>query len=58
MALAKKRATPVAEGVSSSPREESAEAHGIAATALALDVPVVTQDDDYVAVPGLEVVNV
>lgn len=30
----------------------------IAATALALGVPVVTQDDDYVAVPGLEVIHV
>jgi predicted nucleic acid-binding protein len=30
----------------------------IAATALALDVPVVTQDDDYVEVEGLEVVRV
>ena len=30
----------------------------IAATALALDVPVVTQDDDYVEVPGLSVIHV
>lgn len=30
----------------------------IAATALALDVPVVTQDHDYVDVPGLAVVRV
>lgn len=30
----------------------------IAATALALGVPVVTQDDDYAAVPGLDVVHV
>jgi predicted nucleic acid-binding protein len=30
----------------------------IAATAMALGVPVVTQDDDYVAVSGLEVVHV
>lgn len=30
----------------------------IAATALALGVPVVTQDDDYVDVPGLAVVRV
>ncbi|MBA2272479.1 MAG: type II toxin-antitoxin system VapC family toxin [Actinobacteria bacterium] len=30
----------------------------IAATALDLDVPVVTQDDDYVDVPGLAVVKV
>ena len=30
----------------------------IAATALALGVPVVTQDDDYVRLPGLEVVRV
>ena len=30
----------------------------IAATALALNVPVVTQDDDYVTVPGLDVVRV
>lgn len=30
----------------------------IAATALALGVPVVTQDEDYVRVPGLEVVRV
>ena len=30
----------------------------IAATALALGVPVVTQDDDYVAVPGLDVIHV
>lgn len=30
----------------------------IAATALALGVPVVTQDDDYSAVPGLEVIRV
>lgn len=30
----------------------------IAATAIALGVPVVTQDDDYVEVPGLAVVHV
>ena len=30
----------------------------IAATALALGVPVVTQDADYVTVPGLDVVRV
>lgn len=30
----------------------------IAATAIALGVPVVTQDDDYVEVPGLDVVHV
>jgi predicted nucleic acid-binding protein len=30
----------------------------IAATALALGVPVVTQDEDYVRVPGLEVIRV
>jgi len=30
----------------------------IAATAMALGVPVVTQDDDYVEVPGLEVIHV
>ncbi len=30
----------------------------IAATALALDVPVVTQDADYAALPGLEVIRV
>ncbi len=30
----------------------------IAATALALGVPVVTQDDDYVEVPGLSVIHV
>lgn len=30
----------------------------IAATALALGVPVVTQDDDYVSVPGLDVIRV
>ncbi len=30
----------------------------IAATAMALDVPVVTQDEDYVDVPGLQVVRV
>jgi predicted nucleic acid-binding protein len=30
----------------------------IAATAVALGVPVVTQDEDYVAVPGLEVIRV
>lgn len=29
----------------------------IAATALSLDVPVVTQDDDYLGVPGLRVVR-
>ena len=30
----------------------------IAATAIALGVPVVTQDDDYVEVPGLVVIHV
>lgn len=30
----------------------------IAATALSLGVPVVTQDDDYVELPGLEVIMV
>jgi len=30
----------------------------IAATAMALGVPVITQDDDYVEVPGLAVVHV
>lgn len=30
----------------------------IAATAMALGVPVVTQDDDYVEVPGLAVIHV
>ena len=30
----------------------------IAATALAHDVPVITQDADYVAVAGLEVIRV
>ena len=30
----------------------------IAATAMALDVPVVTQDDDYDSVPGLTVIKV
>ncbi len=30
----------------------------IAATAMALGVPVVTQDDDYVDVPGLKVIRV
>ena len=30
----------------------------IAATALALGVPVVTQDDDYVELPGLDVLHV
>jgi predicted nucleic acid-binding protein len=30
----------------------------IAATAMALGVPVVTQDEDYVRVPGLEVARV
>jgi predicted nucleic acid-binding protein len=30
----------------------------IAATAMALGIPVVTQDDDYVDVPGLLVVHV
>jgi predicted nucleic acid-binding protein len=30
----------------------------IAATALALDVPVLTQDTDYVDVPGLRVIHV
>ena len=34
------------------------ESSWIAATALALGVPVVTQDDDYVEVPGLEVIHV
>ena len=29
----------------------------IAATALALDVPVATQDDDYVELPGLDVIR-
>jgi len=29
----------------------------IAATALSLDVPVVTQDDDYLDVPGLRVIR-
>jgi hypothetical protein len=29
----------------------------IAATAMALDVPLVTQDDDYVDVPGLRVIR-
>ncbi|HXW81515.1 MAG TPA: type II toxin-antitoxin system VapC family toxin [Acidimicrobiales bacterium] len=30
----------------------------IAATAMSLGVPVVTQDDDYLAAPGLEVIRV
>lgn len=30
----------------------------IAATALHMGVPVVTQDDDYVTIPGLEVIRV
>ncbi len=30
----------------------------IAATAMSLDVPIVTQDDDYVEVPGLQVIRV
>jgi len=30
----------------------------IAATAIAKDMPVVTQDDDYDDVPGLEVIRV
>ncbi|HEY2214160.1 MAG TPA: type II toxin-antitoxin system VapC family toxin [Acidimicrobiales bacterium] len=30
----------------------------IAATAMALGVPVVTQDDDYVEIPGLNVIRV
>ena len=30
----------------------------IAATAMCLGVPVVTQDDDYVAIPGLDVIHV
>jgi hypothetical protein len=30
----------------------------IAATAISLGAPVVTQDDHYVAVPGLEIVRV
>ena len=30
----------------------------IAATAIALGVPVVTQDDDYIEVPGLAVIHV
>ena len=30
----------------------------IAATAISLGVPVVTQDDDYVEVPGLEIIRV
>ena len=30
----------------------------IAATAMALEVPVVTQDDDYDGIPGLEVIRV
>jgi predicted nucleic acid-binding protein len=30
----------------------------IAATALALDVPVMTQDADYVDIPGLDVIHV
>ena len=30
----------------------------IAATAIALGVPLVTQDDDYIEVPGLAVIHV
>ena len=30
----------------------------IAATAMALRIPVITQDDDYLGVPGLEVIRV
>ncbi len=30
----------------------------IAATALSLDIPIVTQDNDYVVVPGLAVIKV
>jgi hypothetical protein len=30
----------------------------IAATAMALGVPIVTQDEDYVDVPGLNVIHV
>jgi predicted nucleic acid-binding protein len=30
----------------------------IAATAMSLGVPVVTQDEDYVEVPGLEIIRV
>lgn len=30
----------------------------IAATAIALGVPVVTQDEDYVSVPGLDIIRV
>jgi predicted nucleic acid-binding protein len=30
----------------------------IAATAISLGVPVVTQDEDYVEAPGLEVIRV
>lgn len=30
----------------------------IAATAMSLEVPVVTQDDDYVELPGLDVIRV
>jgi predicted nucleic acid-binding protein len=30
----------------------------IAATAMSLGVPVVTQDEDYVEVPGLKIVRV
>jgi predicted nucleic acid-binding protein len=30
----------------------------IAATAMALQIPVVTQDDDYIAMPGLDVIRV
>ena len=30
----------------------------IAATAMALEIPVVTQDDDYVDIPGLSVIHV
>ena len=30
----------------------------VAATAMTLGIPVVTRDDDYVHVPGLEVVHV
>jgi hypothetical protein len=30
----------------------------IAATAMALGIPVVTQDDDYIHAPGLEVIHI
>lgn len=30
----------------------------IAATAIARDLPIVTQDDDYDGIPGLEVIRV